>query len=277
MKTLAVLMTVHNRRDSTLRCLDLLYSQEIPNEVKLFVYLTDDGCTDGTPQVVKERYPDVFVVQGDGTLFWNMGMRKAWEEAAKTEYDYYLWLNDDTFLYGDSIKRVISTSLDNNDSALLVGSTCSPDDNTRITYGGWVGNSLIADTSKSYRCDTINGNVVLVPKSVFDILGFNTTIFKHRGGDTDYGIRANEKGIPVLTVPGVIGECARHDSIPIWKDPSQPLSRRWKNFFSPLGANPFEFFRFRKLHYGIFPAIKTFITNFFHVLFPSLWEAKRKN
>ena len=266
-------MTVHNRKEKTLRCLASLYGQKYNmSNYCLDVYLTDDGCTDGTPDAIRQTFPDVHIVEGDGSLFWNGGMRRAWIEAAKGAYDYYLWLNDDTFLYDDALQKILDSSSSYNDKALLVGSTCSPDDHSVITYGGWTKDGLCKDTSVAIRCRTLNGNVVLVPKYVFDILGFNTTIFTHCGGDIDYGLRANENGIEVWTVPGIVGECAQHDTMPVWKDPAQPLSKRWKNFFSPLGANPFEFFRFRKYHYGLLPACRTFITNFIHVLFPQLWR-----
>ena len=272
MKTIAVLMTVHNRKEKTLRCLASLYGQKYDmSNYCLDVNLTNDGCTDGTPDAIRQTFPDVHIVEGDGSLYWNGGMRRAWIEAAKGDYDYYLWLNDDTFLYDDALQRILDSSSSYNDKALLVGSTCSLDDHNVITYGGWTEKGLCKDTSVAVRCKTFNGNVVLVPSSVFDILGFNTTIFTHCGGDIDYGLRANKNDIEVWTVPGIVGECEQHSTKPVWKDPTQPLSKRWKNFFSPLGANPFEFFRFRKYHYGLLPACKTFITNFIHVLFPQLW------
>ena len=61
--------------------------------------MTDDGCTDGTIEAVRDKFHDVRIVKGDGSLFWNRGMLKAWE-AASTEksYDYYIWLNDDTII-----------------------------------------------------------------------------------------------------------------------------------------------------------------------------------
>ena len=45
-------MTVHNRKEKTLKCLSQIYSMNIPEDVKLDVYMTDDGCTDGTPETV---------------------------------------------------------------------------------------------------------------------------------------------------------------------------------------------------------------------------------
>ena len=68
--------------------------------------MTDDGCTDGTIEAVRDKFHDVRIVKGDGSLFWNRGMLKAWE-AASTEksYDYYIWLNDDTIIKPQTIIR----------------------------------------------------------------------------------------------------------------------------------------------------------------------------
>lgn len=271
MKQIAIIMTVHNRKEKTLRCLDCLYSQKnIRGVYSLTVYLTDDGCTDGTREAVSEKYPDVRIIEGDGNLFWNMGMRKAWEVAAENGYEYYLWLNDDTYLNPLAMESMLSASLQYDDEAIIVGSTSASADKNIITYGGWSNEGLITDVSKPIPCNTFNGNIVLVPKYVFDRLGLNTTIFRHCGGDIEYGMRARRNGIEIWTAQGIQGVCDRHPNVTLWKDPSVSFRKRWKNFMSPLGANPFEFFKFRKQYYGLFPACFTFITNILHVLFPSL-------
>ena len=47
MKTIATLITCHNRKDKTLACLDALFSNHLPDRVLLDVFLVDDGSTDG--------------------------------------------------------------------------------------------------------------------------------------------------------------------------------------------------------------------------------------
>ena len=60
MKTIAVLLTVFNRKDKTLECLKHLYVQNgIGVHYDIEVYLTDDGCTDGTPEAVNSLFPYV--------------------------------------------------------------------------------------------------------------------------------------------------------------------------------------------------------------------------
>ena len=274
MKTIAVLITVFNRKDKTLECLKHLYRQEgIGVDYDINVYLTDDGCTDGTSEAIKSLFPDVHIVQGDGSLFWNRGMLAAWKEAAKISFDYYLWLNDDTILFNDTIIKLINGSTLFDDKSILIGSTCDSSTNSVITYGGLDKNKNTIFSIDSYqKCYYMHGNIVLISKFVFDIVGFNDGYYRHSHGDYDYGLMAQEKGLNVLVCPGFYGTCDIHGSISKWKNPEYPLRERWNAFFKPTGHNPFEFFYFRKKHYGLIPACRTFVTNFIHLIFPSFWR-----
>ncbi len=49
---LAVVMTCHNRRETTLRCLRELEAQTLPAGWNMRTYLVDDGSTDGTSAAV---------------------------------------------------------------------------------------------------------------------------------------------------------------------------------------------------------------------------------
>ena len=110
MKKIAVLLTVFNRKTKTLECLQRLYALFPVEGYKIDIYLTDDGCTDGTPEAIKLQFPQVNIIHGDGDLYWNRGMYKAWQEAAKKNYDFYLWLNDDTFVYSNLFSTILETS-----------------------------------------------------------------------------------------------------------------------------------------------------------------------
>lgn len=272
MKKIAVLITVHNRKNKTLQCLENLFKQYIPVGYSIDVYLTNDGCTDGTREAVLNNFPLVIIVEGDGSLYWNRGMVLAWKEAAKRDYDFYLWLNDDTFLYDNAIFRLVECSQLHGGNSIIVGVTCAVGDKSNISYGGLRDGKLIKETESEQQCKTFNGNLVLVPRVVYNILGTNDPYYRHALGDYDYGLSATEKGIEIWTVPGLSGECDRHDKPSVWMDPSQPFKKRWKNFFSPTGNNPFEFFYFRKKHYGFLAACQTLMSNFIHFLFPVFWK-----
>ena len=100
---IAVVMTVFNRRAMTLACLEALRTQQVPDGT-VDVFVVDDGSTDGTAQAVVQHHPDVRLLHGDGQLYWNGGMRLALAEAMEGDYDYYLWINDDTRLDDDGVR-----------------------------------------------------------------------------------------------------------------------------------------------------------------------------
>lgn len=120
MKRIAALLTVFNRKDSTISCLENLFGQQLREGITLNVYLTNDGCTDGTPEAVKSKFPEVHIINGDGNLFWNRGMYRAWQEAAKEDYDYYLWLNDDTYFLDHAVNSLVETSEMMEDAAIII-------------------------------------------------------------------------------------------------------------------------------------------------------------
>src|SRR5574344_1109723 len=93
--SIAAILTCHNRKQKTLKCLASLLNV-IPD---IDIYLCDDGSTDGTSDEVLKMFNHVHILKGDGTLFWNRGMFTAWAEAIKGHYNYYLWLNNDIELY----------------------------------------------------------------------------------------------------------------------------------------------------------------------------------
>src|SRR5208282_764977 len=89
---IAALMTSFNRRDSTLRSLTALVRQQGAADFALHVFLVVDGSTDGTADAVQSAFPEVRVLQGDGSLYWNGGMRMAYAAAMQESFDAYLFL-----------------------------------------------------------------------------------------------------------------------------------------------------------------------------------------
>ncbi len=276
MKTIATLLTVYNRKEHTLACLNHLFSQNISG-YQVDVYMTDDGCTDGTSEIVKQKFPSVKIIRGNGNLFWNRGMNMAWKKASKTKnYDYYLWLNDDTIINHDTLSCLTQTSETFQNKAIIIGTTSAVQNHSKITYGGYTKNSsLIVPSKQPNQCNYFNGNIVLIPKYVYQKVGMNDPIFHHSLGDIDYGLRASKIGIKSIVAPNILGVCDEHEEPPLWYA-QKSLRKRWKAFRSPLGQNPEEFFIFKKRHYGLIRACFYYFTNHLRVLCPWIWDYKLK-
>ncbi len=212
-------MTCHNRKSKTLATLESLFQQRSIDEIGHKVYLVDDGSTDGTSQAVQQTYPDVNIFSGDGNLFWNGGMRVAFSEAIKDDPDYYLWLNDDTILYPEALSSLLITSrqlfVQGEKKAIVAGSTCDPETGN-FTYGGIVKITpllpfkfrFLEPTKAAHPCDSMNGNCVLIPRSVVELVGNLDPAFIHYLSDWEYGLRARQKGCTVWIAPGYQGSCS---------------------------------------------------------------------
>lgn len=273
----AILLASHNRKETTLKCLDNLFLCELPLGLKMDVYLVDDGSTDGTKELINHSFPEVNVISGDGTLYWNRGMHLAWQTASKFNYDGYIWLNDDTILFRQSLVNFYEAGVLTNFSAIICGIIESSDEPGVVSYGGGflrkggfvhnLPNGIIQ------KCDIINGNVVFVPRSVFEIVGYLDYLFVHAIGDNDYSLRAKKKGIDSYTTQNFVGSCSKNSNSHMWCRSEVPVIKRLKNLYSPLGYSPpYQYFRFELRHFGLGVALKHLFSIHLRVFFPSLWK-----
>jgi len=273
MDRIAVLLTCFNRKEKTIACLDSLYKiiEDTDADAAFDIYLVDDKSTDGTAEAIKENFPEVNLLIGTGDLYWNRGMHLAWSEASKHDYDFYLWINDDTILKNKALQMLLDNSKTFNDEAIICG-VCESAKTGEITYGGYekTTHKLIPPSGKPQACFYFNGNIVLVPKKVFKVLGNLDPVFNHGIGDYDYGLRAYKKGINKYITGESIGYCERND-LPKWCNPKYTFRQRVKNFYSPLGVVASEQFVFRSRHYGYYKATKNFFSNHLRLIFPSKW------
>jgi len=281
---ISILLTCHNRKNKTLRCLRSLKKQINPNEDdSYFIYLVDDGSTDGTTPAIYQEFPDVNIIQGAGNLYWYGGMQLAWEHALKKKSDFFFWLNDDVILYKDALFTMIETynsAKKKYGSAPVIGGNLCDPITKKISYGGYTlekGYSCfrthkIDPTGDISQCDTINGNVVLIPKSVVNIVGTLDKKFTHAMGDFDYGLRCRDKGIPIATTAGFIGECSNNPPENAWFSPNMPLLHRISKLNSPTGLPPREYYYYIRKHTGILTGLVMQIKLYLRLFFPSLWR-----
>lgn len=276
--SVAVLLTCHNRKDKTLKCLSYLSRNNSANvNYSLTVYLVDDGSTDGTSAAVAENFPDVVVISGTGNLYWNRGMIKAWNRAVEGLHDFYLWLNDDTDLYENAIAEMLSCSALQSNRAIVVG-VCESLDKKEVSYSGYLLNNKkrISPEATPVKCDYFNGNVVLVPHYVYSEIGMLDSRFTHALGDFEYGLRAKKANINAVITRQSVATCDRHDRLPTWCNPDVPLSRRYSVFYSPLGGVPDEVFYLEKKYFGLGTSIFHYFTIHLRLLLPALWKTLGK-
>lgn len=253
---IAILLTCHNRKALTVRCLNSIMQSHTDalSRIMFDIYLTDDGCTDGTADAVSVLpfASKIVILKGNGNLFWNAGMNNSWEAASRRGgYDGYLWVNDDCVIYPSLWQDLIITNeyckKNYQKSGIYVGSTCDPITN-EFTYGGF---DFVSKLSLKDRfvhpngkipqpCQCAHGNITYVSQEVEQRMGHLYRKYVHGGGDHDYTYKAHLAGFPVLVMPHYAGEC-ENDHIKR-DNPNfarMSLCNRFRYLYSPFG------FRFR--------------------------------
>lgn len=259
--SILVLIICRNRREMTMAAIDRLKRQQ-GTAIKVTTAVFDDASTDGTPEAIAQSHPEVLVMHGDGTAFWNGGLHQLWSEVRDAPVDAFLWLNDDTFLDEDALTRLVAvwkkaTVADRR--AILVGATRGEDGT--VSYSGY----NVARTPFAFRLQrvlphatattpvtTFNGNVVLIGRGAVDSIGINDPGFFHNLGDVDYGLRARKADIPVLLLPGTLGVCesnaAKRDRG--YGSPRLSVRDQWRKVNTHHGLPLRSWWRFTRRHSG---------------------------
>jgi GT2 family glycosyltransferase len=258
---IAVLLTCYNRKEKTLACLRSLLERPLSVHANLTTYLLDDSSSDGTAYAVKKEFPQVRLLNGDGNYYWNGGMRAVFGAAKRDGHDFYLWLNDDVELCDGFLATLLTTynTVTAKSSLLniIVGAVKDPTSG-EMTYSGFVRSSswhplkfskLPPDPERPLECDTMNGNCVLIPDCIVQLIGNLDRIYIQQMGDLDYGIRARTAGAKIWISPGYVGTCQPNNH-QIWGDPKRSLIERVKVINSPKGFPLKVWVHFARKHGG---------------------------
>ncbi|MFH1457239.1 MAG: glycosyltransferase family 2 protein [Patescibacteria group bacterium] len=201
-----ILIPVHNRIQATLECLKCINNQTYKN---FNIIIIDDGSTDNTKSIIKEKYPDVTILKGDGNLWWTGAMYKGVKyilERAKND-DFILSINNDVIFDKNYLEILYNTSLKH--KRALVGSICKDlkDKKTVLDSGiniNWKKYSYFQtqyneSLDTTTQIDTISGRGVLIPIEVFKKIGnYLKNKLPHYIADYEFGFRAKTAGFPLV-------------------------------------------------------------------------------
>lgn len=286
-KSIAVVMTVFNRREKTEKCISSILGEiENNSSLNLDFYITDDQSSDGTRELIeifRMNYPDInfIILEGSGNLFWNKGMHLAYGEALKYTYDFYLWVNNDVefnrgFLF--NLLKDYESAIKSEKPVIICGSVRYRD-REELSYGASLNKSkvnpynrtMLAPNGSIQKADCINANCLLIATETASLVGNLDQRYEHGFGDFDYGYKLTSIGGELYASSKFVGKCDRNSLMGSWKDSSLPITRRLSLKNKPTGQPPYSHKIFLKkwfpkawLYYWLKPYGRILISSFMY-------------
>jgi GT2 family glycosyltransferase len=244
-------MAVYNRKELTLSAIKQLHSLE-DEKTKIDITVCDDLSTDGTALAISTYYPRVQIVQTRGNAYWAKSMHFADVAAFEKDYDYLVWMNDDTVLFQNvfkMIKRDYATI--QNQECILVGPLKDPITGS-FTYSGCLDNRIKNKIELTFvgpygipvQVGMFSGNFVVIPRLVRSVVGPIDKKFSHGWADMEYGYRSSSKGFPSYLMSSFVGSSAINPLYSFHNDLTHPLSLRLKHVYGRKGYQPLDYLRF---------------------------------
>ncbi|HXE75800.1 MAG TPA: glycosyltransferase family 2 protein [Candidatus Xenobia bacterium] len=208
----AVIVLNWNNWPVTVECLESLRRLTYPN---CKVLVVDNGSTDDSEKVLRERFTEIELIQTRANLGYaggnNAGLRRALELGA----DYLCLLNNDVVVEPDFLEPLVAAMEADPQLGIAGGLQCSYEDRRRIEnsgvyfnfYTGRVRNANGGEMDEG-QCrqakavDYICGACLLARAQVARAIGLLDERFFIVAEDADWCLRAQRAGWSVSYIPG---------------------------------------------------------------------------
>ena len=214
MSDVSVVVVTFNSRAWIERCLGSVRGYE--------AIVVDNGSSDGTPELVREKFPDVRVIEQENLGMGagnNAGMRVA-------SGRYFLLLNSDAWVVGDAVERLARFAEEHSDAAVVGPRLLNPDGSLQRSARGFptlwrlateylflrklaprsrLLNAFYAggfDHDRISEVDWLFGACLLVRRDAADEVGLFDEDFFMFSEETDWAYRFRDAGWKVYFSPG---------------------------------------------------------------------------
>ncbi|HMM79466.1 MAG TPA: glycosyltransferase family 2 protein [Pyrinomonadaceae bacterium] len=211
-RNVAIVIPVYNRREITLQGLRSLAKVD-KTGIDLRIFIVDDGSTDGTSDAIRKEFPDVVLIQGDGTLHYAAGTNRGIEAAIDWGAEFVATMNDDAVFHDQFLLRLIKTA-EANPRSIVGGLLLLWDEPHKVfqvgqtweTFkGGWViPDDLTAFNvpETAFRVECLVGNCLMLPAASIREVGLmDEKRFPHGWGDAQWMARFAKAGWNLFVEP----------------------------------------------------------------------------
>jgi GT2 family glycosyltransferase len=194
------------------RCLPSVEASLLPATILVI----DNGSTDDTCRIIRERYPAVELIENRENLGFGRANNIGIQQAVERGFDYLFLLNQDAWIEPDTLGKLVEAAEKNSEYGIL-----SPvhlngkGDATDFGFSEYTGlknreeAAQLADEVTPYPF--INAAMWLIPVRVIKETGPFAPLFPHYGEDRNLVLRVQKRGYKVGLVKSAFGYHDRKD------------------------------------------------------------------
>ena len=219
--SVAIVTPTFNRQAKLYRFLQAIEQQTYPN---LQIIIVDSGSSDGTPKLVREKFPEVTLLEVSDRNFWTGATNTGVKLAIDRQVDFILTINDDAVIAPNHIERLVAFA--HQHQLEIVGNRIDylhPTDRVWSlgTHTDWGSDRLLKLAYNNVELaqipadvlardliavDALPGNGVLIARSVFERVGlYDAKFCPHYHADSELIMRAKQlANIPAWVAPQIV-------------------------------------------------------------------------
>jgi len=211
----AIIILNWNGLKDTIECLESVKKIDYLN---FEIIVVDNGSTDGSPEKIKEMFPDITLIRNKENLGYASGNNVGIRYALKNNAEYILMLNNDTVVDKNILSIFVETIRKEENVGSLGGKVFYYKKKNYIHSAGGIVNNIkgmlygfnrgegeidYGQYEKIVSVDYIMGCALFFALSTIEKVGlFNEQFFLYCE-DTDFGLRIKKAGLHNLYVPYV--------------------------------------------------------------------------
>lgn len=182
--------------------------------------VVDNASNDGTVDYIKDKYPEIILIESDKNLGFGQANNIGIRYALKNNCDYVFLLNQDAWIYPDTLQKLTQIAVSNVKYGVLSPVQLSP--GGKSINPGFMGYitvdpSIVEDLyfgrlREVYETKSTNAATWLISREVLETVGGFDPIFFHYGEDDNYLQRLIYHNIPIGLCPSCMVCHALHGS-----------------------------------------------------------------
>jgi len=211
---LSIVLVCWNNKEYLSPCLESLYQSDLASQFDVIV--VDNGSTDGSQEMLREKYPDVKIIQNDH----NVGLGKASNQGIEaTTGEFILLLNNDTIVNKAALDSMVDLMRTQSEAGAVGCKLLNGDGSFQSGYGGfstlleefliaiqvgeriWPGYPLQGDSDTIRAVGWMSSACLLVRRKTLDQIGLLDESYFIYGDETDLQYRMKKADWKAYYIP----------------------------------------------------------------------------